>query len=171
MSKEKTQEQKKAERINAIRKSLAKHEGYERRWSEQKADRIQAIRKSLIEYEETEKHQSEVRGLLSRQSYFKAGLIYGLILGILGNLVVQFFYPAFEHALLGNYNIVFWVNLVVSASALAIILYKTRDYMQKKKVEEHLMDFLVEHHAKVRYITRDLRRLLAEETEESSIMV
>lgn len=132
-----------------------------------KADRKKRIRVKIAEFEEFEKSWSEKLQNTSRRIDFREGIILGLILGILGNLFVQFFYPLFEHAILGKFNIVFWSNLVVCAFAIAIVLYKVRGYQRELKGEYRKVGLEIHEAFKARWTITDLKKLLEEETNKS----
>jgi len=53
------------------------------------------------------------------------GVALGLLYGIIGNIFVQFFFPVIEAMILKEYDKLFWSNVVISAIALAIILFAT----------------------------------------------
>jgi len=130
---------------------------------ETKADRKKRIRVKLAEFEEFEKSWSENLQATSRRIDFRKGIILGLILGILGNLFVQFFYPVFELAIIGNFDVVFWSNLVVCTFALAFVLYKIRGYQRELKEEYRKIGVAIEEGLKARWAVTDLKKLLEED--------
>jgi len=60
-----------------------------------------------------------------RRIDFIRGVALGLLYGIIGNLFVQFFFPVVESLIVGEYDTLFFSNVVISVVALAIILYAT----------------------------------------------
>jgi nitrate/nitrite transporter NarK len=53
------------------------------------------------------------------------GVALGLLYGIIGNLFVQFFFPVVESLVIGEYDMLFLSNVIISVVALAVILYAT----------------------------------------------
>jgi uncharacterized membrane protein len=76
-------------------------------------DALKEIRKNWFERaEEHARHIDLVRGAA-----------FGLTLGIVGNLFVQFLYPVTEAVLLGEYKPTFVSNLIVCAISLILIAF------------------------------------------------
>lgn len=53
------------------------------------------------------------------------GVALGLLYGIIGNLFVQFFFPVVESLIIGEYDTLFFSNVVISIIALLIVIYTT----------------------------------------------
>lgn len=74
-----------------------------------------------------------------RQMDFVKGILYGLVYGIVGNMTVQFGYQVFEEWILGNFNQLFWSNLIVfffSISVIVIVTIKFTIQIDKLKDSE-----------------------------------
>ena len=56
---------------------------------------------------------------------FIRGILYGLFYGILGNMAVQFGYQVYEQGILGNYNQIFWLNIIVFLLSVVFITLVT----------------------------------------------
>lgn len=67
--------------------------------------------------ERTEQHQRRIDLI--------RGVALGLLYGIIGNLFVQFFFPVVESLIIGEYDALFFSNVVISIIALLIIIYTT----------------------------------------------
>lgn len=74
------------------------------------------LEKSVLKRSEISKQQVD----------FTRGILYGLFFGILGNMLVQFGYQVYEQGILGNYNGIFWLNIIVFLFSLVFIAVVTR---------------------------------------------
>ena len=120
------------------------------------------IREGLELLEKLEKHHLERAKESRKRIDFIKGVALGLILGILGNLFVQHWYPLFERVVLWNFDIVFWSNLPVCVLALAIVLYTTRQYLRQLKEEEEEVKWAKDRVEKARRLEEEGRLLLGE---------
>jgi hypothetical protein len=102
------------------------------------------ITMSLLDKDERESARKDLEGLLERFSerkemmqrridYIK-GVVEGLVLGIFGNLFVQFLYPISEVLVLKKaFDILLWWNVVVVTSAFVVIIYVAMKYNNQLK--------------------------------------
>jgi hypothetical protein len=70
---------------------------------------------------------------LKSQSDLMTGLILGLLLGIIGNLFVQFFYAVIERLTLSVFDNMFLVGLAFSLGSIAGILLITWAFRRKMR--------------------------------------
>jgi len=134
-----------------------------KRQTETKTERRKRILAGLADFEEIEKTWTESLQSTSRRIDFREGIVLGLILGILGNLFVQFFYTVFERVIIGNFDVVFWSNLVVCAFAMAIVLYEIIRYRRELKEDYRKIGNASIEHERVKWVITDLKKLLLEE--------
>ena len=76
----------------------------------------------------------ETTAMISQQFDFVKGLSFGLAYGIVGNLFVQVFYGFIEKGLLGLFDAMFYIDLVLlilSSVAIVITSLKLRKQIRK----------------------------------------
>ena len=79
----------------------------------------------------TELHRSEID--------LMRGIVYGLLLGLFGNFVVQYSFPLFEGMLLRQYNSMFFASIgIIVISTLVISITLLRFSKQRKEEERQL---------------------------------
>lgn len=72
--------------------------------------------------------------ICKHQVDFTRGILYGLFYGILGNMAVQFGYQVYEQGILGKYNQIFWLNLIVFLFSVVFITFVT--VRLKKQIDD-----------------------------------
>lgn len=130
---------------------------------EAKADRKKRILRKIAEYEELEKSWADFEQISTRHIDFRKGVILGLILGIIGNFFVQFSYSAYERAMIGSLDLLFWSNLLICGLVLAIVLHRIRRYKLELKEEYRKIGLEGHEQMRARWIITDLKKLLLEE--------
>jgi hypothetical protein len=83
------------------------------------------IKETIKGFRETKAMSARWLHEAERRHDLTAGIAYGLIYGIIGNLFVQFFYPVIEKMVLQTFDIVFIADLIVSIAALIGITFTT----------------------------------------------
>jgi hypothetical protein len=120
-------------------------------------DALKEIRKNWFERaEEHAKHIDLVRGAA-----------FGLALGIVGNLFVQFLYPVIEAVLLGEYKPTFVGNLIVCAISLILIAFVYTNFRRQLTRDENKLKLSRESAEVIEYaITRRQHALEQTKKEE-----
>ena len=108
--------------------------------NEESKKEMEKMLQESIEYtEELGKHYLELTRESRRRIDFVGGVALGLLCGILGNLVIQHWYPVFEGLVLVNSDKVFWSNLIVFVPGFVIILYVINAFNRQLKEDERKM--------------------------------
>ncbi len=91
------------------------------------------VRITIEGIEKTKRMHEEFLYDAQRTNDKLTGIMYGLLYGIMGNLLVQFLYPAIERPLLGVFDQVFWTAAIVSCSAIIGIVLTSIKYLGQRK--------------------------------------
>jgi len=124
---------------------------------------VKRLENNVKHLEETQKDWIKSAEEYRRRVDFTKGVVLGLVLGIVGNLLVQFFYPVVESLVLGEYTNVFWANMTISAVALVIIVYITVKYRSQLSQEKSLMKVSIENQENMKEAIETYRQVLERE--------
>ena len=91
------------------------------------------VKRTIAGIEETKRMHEEFLQDARRENDRLTGIMYGLLYGIMGNLLVQFLYPAIERPLLGIFDQVFWTAAIVSCGAIIGIILTSIRYLSRRK--------------------------------------
>jgi hypothetical protein len=91
------------------------------------------VKRTITGIEETKRMHEEFLQDAQRVNDKLTGIMYGLLYGIMGNLLVQFLYPVVEKSLLGIFDQVFWISSIVSCVAIIGIALTSIKYLNRSK--------------------------------------
>jgi hypothetical protein len=91
------------------------------------------VKVTIAGIEETKKMHEEFLQDAQRENDKLTGITYGLLYGIMGNLLVQFLYTVVEKLIFGIFDIIFWVSAIVSFAAMIGIALTSIKYLNRRK--------------------------------------
>jgi len=91
------------------------------------------VKTTIAGLEETKRMHKRFLQDAQRENDKLTGIMYGLLYGIMGNLLVQFLYLAIERPLLGIFDRVFWISATVSCAAIIGISLTSIKYLNQRK--------------------------------------
>jgi hypothetical protein len=110
-------------------------------------------------FERTQEH--------TRQIDFVRGTALGLTLGIVGNLFVQFLYPATEALLLGEFKPTFMGNLILCVISLILIIFISADFCRQLVRDENKLKSSMKNVEVIEYAIKRRQHILEQRKKKS----
>jgi uncharacterized membrane protein YeaQ/YmgE (transglycosylase-associated protein family) len=85
------------------------------------------------------------------------GVVLGLVVGIFGNLVAQYFSSVIEGTILGKFDNLFYLSTLVFSASLLVVISIVLYYQRKVRKEEQHHHSMWEAEKNVVRLTEDLK--------------
>jgi hypothetical protein len=142
-----------------------------REFTEEEKKKIRTMQEQRylrIHKEEFKPFWETMAGLNRSELDFMRGIKYGLILGIFGNLEVQYSFPLVEGMLLRRYDSLFFASIGIMAVSALVISITLLRFQKQRKEEERKLDVALEAIAREEYEI-DAREVRLEAIEQGLI--